>query len=80
MRSWAAIDEAAAKAVRMVYKMRLEYVGSIFAELGLSQADADMRTKMFVCYFSMSPLMFPGGSRSKREELMKKQLDWFCKK
>ena len=80
MLSWAAIDENAAKAVRKVYDIRFKYLRAIFEELGFRGADMEMRAKMFLVYYSLSPVMYPMDSRAKRAQLMKKQLDWFCKK
>jgi AcrR family transcriptional regulator len=80
MRAWAKIDPRADRALKRVYKMRFDYLKAIFSDLGFRGAELEMRTKMFFCYFTWDYEMFARGSKTEQEKLMRRQLDWFCKK
>ena len=78
MRSWAAIDPSAARAVKRVYKIRTGFLKSIFQELGFGEAEADMRSKTFASFYIWQEFMYFPSAKSEREKLMKRQLEWFC--
>jgi hypothetical protein len=44
IRQWALQDAVAARAVRKVNRIRLDYIGGAFSELGFTGDDLDMRT------------------------------------
>lgn len=71
IRAWAAHDEAAAKAVRRVTRMRLDYTRSTFAELGFRGQQLEMRTRLFVCYHSWEQAMFADLSKKERRKLLR---------
>lgn len=71
IRDWAAHDPEAAKAVRIVYRMRLEFVRGIFSELGFRGQQLEMRTRLFVCYHSWEQAMFDDLSKEERHKLLR---------
>ena len=71
IRDWAAHDPAAAKAVRSVYRMRLDFVRSIFSDLGFRGRQLEMRTRLFVCYHSWEMTMFDDLSKDERRKLLR---------
>ena len=71
IRDWAAHDPAAAKAVRLVYRMRLEFVRSIFSDLGFRGQQLEMRTRLFVGYHSWEMTMFGDLSKDERRKLLR---------
>lgn len=50
MRNWAAFDTHAAKSVRKVDDCRLAYVLGLFLQLGFSKEQAEIRSRMLICY------------------------------
>ena len=78
IRGWAATDTSALAAVRRVYKIRMDYIRSIFSSMGFLGTNLEMRTRMFVCYYSWSPTIFPLGSKSERDRLNRQIVNWFC--
>jgi len=77
--NWAKNDPQAEAAVEIVYKKRLAYVGSIFAELGLDADETEMRTRLFVCYHSWEKTMYKDLDPEKRAQLRKRRLALFTK-
>jgi len=75
IRQWALQDALAARAVRKVNRIRLDYIGGTFSELGFSGDDLDMRTRLFVCYHTWEAPMFRETSRKQRRELIAKRID-----
>ena len=71
IRDWAARDPAAAKAIRLVYRMRLEFVRAIFSDLGFRGRQLEMRTRLFVCYQSWELAMFDDLSKEERRKLLR---------
>lgn len=58
MRAWAEQDPATRDCWRKVNGLRLEFVGSIFAEAGFKGEELELRTRMFVCYTSWKNTVF----------------------
>ena len=52
IRAWAEIDPIAAAAVKRADRIRIKVVKSLFAELGFSGEELEMRTRTFVAYYS----------------------------
>jgi AcrR family transcriptional regulator len=71
IRDWGAHDPAAAKAVQLVYRMRLQFVRSIFSDLGFRGQQLEMRTRLFVCYHSWELAMFDDLARDERRKLLR---------
>jgi AcrR family transcriptional regulator len=72
---WALQDAGAARAVRKVNRIRLDYVRRAFSELGFTGDDLEMRTMLFVCYESMESPTFREISRKRRRKLIAKRID-----
>jgi AcrR family transcriptional regulator len=66
MWSWAEHDPMAARAVRRVFKIRLDFVRAAFAELGFRGDELEMRTRLFVCYHSWEQTSFPDTKKAFR--------------
>ena len=50
MRNWASFDVAARKAVRTVDECRMAYVIGLFLQMGCPREQAELRSRMLVCY------------------------------
>jgi AcrR family transcriptional regulator len=50
MRNWASFDTAAKQAVRKVDECRLAYVVGLFLQLGCPREQAELRSRILVCY------------------------------
>ena len=77
--NWAKNDPQAEAAVEIVYKKRMDYIGSIFAELGLDEDETEMRTRLFVCYHSWEKTMYKDLGPEKRAQLRKHRLALFTR-
>ena len=75
IRQWALQDAGAARAVKKVNRLRLEFVRTTFSELGFKSEDLEMRTMMFVCYHTWESLMFRELSRKKRRDLITRRIE-----
>jgi AcrR family transcriptional regulator len=71
IRDWAAHDPSAAKAVKSVYRMRLEFVRSIFSDLGFRGRQLEMRTRLFVGYHTWEHAMFDDLTKDERHKLLR---------
>lgn len=71
IRDWAARDPSAAKAVRLVYRMRLEFLRRIFADIGFRGQQLEMRTRLFVGYHSWEQATFDDLSKDERRKLLR---------
>jgi len=79
-RQWALHDRVAARAVRQVNRIRLDFVRRAFCELGFTGDDLDMRAMLFVCYHTWESSMFREISRKRRRELIAKRIDLLTSK
>lgn len=75
IRAWAKSDEVARRAVRLVNKARLDFVRSLFSEVGFKGADLEMRTMLFVCYHTWERAMFTDVAEAKLVQLRDYQID-----
>lgn len=75
IRQWALQDALAARAVRKVNRIRLDYIGGAFSELGFTGDDLDMRTLLFTCYHTWETPMFREISRKRRRELIARRIE-----
>lgn len=67
--AWAKHDPNARKVLKKVVKVRLEYLRSIFAELGFEGDELEMRAHLFVCYQSWESTMFSDLTKKKQHQL-----------
>ena len=70
-RAWAGFDKMAAEVVRGTDKRRIEWLRSVFHELGFSGTEAEMRARLFVYYQLAEPIVFWREPKSKRREIIK---------
>lgn len=71
MRAWAAHDASVSEAVEKVYRQRTKFVRSLFNRLGFRGPDAEIRTRLVLCYLSWEPNMFAEDSEARRLSLLK---------
>jgi AcrR family transcriptional regulator len=71
IRAWADHDPEAAKVVKEVYAIRFIFIKNIFAEMGFSGADLDMRVRLWLCYATNGKAMFGKASRTKQTQMLK---------
>ena len=76
IRQFALKNENAFRAVTKANKLRGDFIGKAFSELGFTGDDLEMRTMIFACYHTWEASMFPGVSRKRRKELIGKRLDF----
>jgi AcrR family transcriptional regulator len=70
VRAWAGFDKMAAEVVRRTDKRRIEFLRSIFHELGFSGIEAEMRARLFVYYQLAEPSVLWREPKSKRREII----------
>jgi len=75
VRQWALQDAVAARAVKKVNRIRLDFISGAFAELGFTGDDLDMRSMLFVCYHTWELSMFREIPRKRRRELIAKRIE-----
>lgn len=73
MRTWADHDPRVSKTVRTVYAQRTAFIRSFFDRLGFRGLDAEIRTRLVLCYLSWEPNMFIDEPETRRLALLKKQ-------
>ena len=80
IRQWALQDAMAARVVKKVNRIRLDFIGGAFSELGFKGDDLDMRTMLFTCYHTWEAPMFREVSRKRRRELIAKRMELLTSK
>lgn len=80
IRQWALRDAEAAKVVKKVNTLRLDFTRETLAELGFKGDDLEMRTMAFVCYHTWELLMFREMSKKKLRGLIQKRVEMICRK
>lgn len=78
IRAWAGVDPHAAGAVRRVDERRAQVVRGLYREMGVDDAEADMRTHLFMCYESCERQVFPRLTRAERRDLLERRHRLFC--
>jgi AcrR family transcriptional regulator len=71
VRAWAGFDDMAAEVVRGTDKRRIEWLRSIFRELGFRGNEVEMRARLFVYYQLAEPSILWREPKSKRREIIK---------
>ena len=74
IRTWAKHDPLAKRAVKKVNKIRMDFIRTIFSELGFRGDDLEMRTMLFVCYQTWENPMFGKLNKQKWEKIKKRRL------
>jgi AcrR family transcriptional regulator len=76
--AWAKTDPMARKVLKKALDIRLDYLHSIFAELGFDGDELEMRARLFVCYHAWEGTMF--SDTSSQKNLQKLRYKLFIKK
>ncbi|MEP5763539.1 MAG: TetR/AcrR family transcriptional regulator [Halieaceae bacterium] len=71
---WALKDARVAKRVRAVTRRRLDYIGSIFLELGFNAEQAAVRARLFVAHETSELPLFPRQSKERANK--QRKLRW----
>jgi AcrR family transcriptional regulator len=69
-RAWALHDPVARKVVKRVDEFRLDYIRSLFGQLGFNELEAENRARLFLYYEMTEPAMFATQSKKTREKLI----------
>ena len=70
IRQWALRDATAARAVRRVNKLRLDWIRGALEELGFEGDEAEMRTMLFVAYHTSESFIFREIPPKRRRQLI----------
>jgi AcrR family transcriptional regulator len=79
IRQWALQDAAAARAVKKVNRLRLDFIRNAFAELGFAGDDLEMRTMLFACYHTWESPMFREVSRKRRRDQIPERIAFLAR-
>jgi len=79
-RQWALQDAGAARAVKKANRLRLDFIGTAFSELGFRGVELEMRTMLFVCYHSLEWSMFREISSKRRRDQITKRVELLTSK
>jgi AcrR family transcriptional regulator len=80
IRQWAMQDAGAARAVKKVNQLRLDFIGKAFSELGFTGEDLEMRSMLFVGYHSSESIIFREVSTKRRRQMITKRIDLLTRK
>lgn len=80
VRLWARRNKEAARAVRQVNRIRLDFIRNAMIELGFKGNELEMRTMQFVCYHTWERAMFAEISRKKLHNLIEKRIEFLTRK
>lgn len=80
MRAWADHDSNTDTAIRAVYEKRTTFVRDFFTRLGFRGLDAEIRTRLTLCYLSWEPNMYPDESEARRLKLLNLQHELLTRK
>jgi len=80
IRTWAQHDLKAKRVVEKVNLIRMDYIRSVFSELGFRGDDLEMRTMLYVVYHSWERPMFGKYNQQKWEKLKKRRINFLTRK
>ena len=80
IRAWADHDAMADRVVREVYSRRSEFVSGLFRRLGFRGLDAEIRTRLMLCYMSWEPNMYADETKQRRLRLLALQHEILTRK
>jgi AcrR family transcriptional regulator len=80
IRRWALRDATAARAVRKVNKLRLNYIRGTLEELGFEGDEAEMRAMVFVGYHASESSMFRNVSKKRRRALIASRIEMLTRR
>ena len=71
---WSQSDPAARETFDRAFKMRVEFIGNMFAELGFEGDEIEMRAQFFIGYLAWEYTDFIPQSKTKKNRLLKLRL------
>ncbi len=77
---WSQSDPAARETFDRAFKIRVKFVGNLFAELGFEGVEIEMRAQLFVGYLAWEYTNFIPQSKTKQNRLLKLRLELLTKK
>jgi AcrR family transcriptional regulator len=78
--SWAAHSPDIARVVKKVFKTRMDFVGALFAEMGFTGVEHEMRTRSFVSYMlAQDSDIFPHESKKERVRKLRERFAFFVR-
>jgi len=81
LHQWAATDKRAYKVVRKANRVRLGYAKALFAELGFSEDEIEIRSMLTLTYqLWEEPTLMRVVSRKRRKELISKRIRFLTRK
>jgi AcrR family transcriptional regulator len=80
VRQWALQDRKAELAVRKANRLRLDFAGAAFSEIGFEGEDLEMRAMLFVCHHSWELPMFREISRKRRRDQITRRIELLTRK
>ncbi len=81
LHQWALVDKTADKVMRKANRIRLEFVGDIFRELGFDEDQVELRSMLTVSYqLWETPTFHNIISKRRRKALLKKRIDFLTTK
>ena len=80
IRQWALQDAKAARAVRRVNRLRLDFIRGAFEELGFQGDEAEMRAMLFVGYHSAESAFFREVPRKRRRALIESRVEMLARR
>jgi AcrR family transcriptional regulator len=79
-RAWADHDPIADRVARDVYARRHEFVDGLFKRIGFRGLDAEIRTRLMLCYMSWEPNMYADESERRRLQFLNLQHELLTRK
>lgn len=79
IRAWAALDADVARIVRKADRMRMDFVRSLFTEMGFTGKELEMRVRTFVVFHSLELGIFVRLNRQERMKLVKLRHAFFTR-
>lgn len=80
IRQWARVNAEAARVARKVNRIRLDFIGTAFSELGFKGEELEMRARLFICYHALESSMFQEMSGKRRRGLITKRIELLIRK
>jgi len=80
IRSWATQDSAVAKAVQRTDRFRLAYIRGLFAEMGFTARELEVRTRTCLSYMTLEKGLFDRISQRQRLDLVEDLHQFFVRK
>ena len=74
IRVWAQSDPITAKIMNKAYKMRHDFIDNLIKEMGFRGDEVEMRTQLFLSYYTLEYSMYGKQPKAKKDKLLKLRL------